>query len=50
MDFGLTTFINILNLVFSIVILFVVIKLSYVVMKLPLKNDRKNDEQKNRDK
>ncbi|WGS64077.1 hypothetical protein [Marinitoga aeolica] len=42
MDFFLTGFLNILNLIFSIVILIVVIKLSYIIMKLPLKN--KSDE------
>ncbi|AEX85932.1 hypothetical protein Marpi_1538 [Marinitoga piezophila KA3] len=45
MDFNFTSFINILNLLFSIVILVAIIKLSYIVMKLPLKNEnnKRND-------
>ncbi|WP_165146843.1 hypothetical protein [Marinitoga sp. 38H-ov] len=48
MDFFLTEFLNILNLIFSIVILIVVIKISYIIMKLPLK-DKSDETQKIKD-
>ncbi|MBM7559492.1 hypothetical protein [Marinitoga litoralis] len=51
MDSFLTSFISILNLIFSIAIFIVVIKLSYIVMKLPLKskiNEEKKDNLSNK--